>query len=87
MPDNPYRLAPSFAAASNRQSVHVISIQEHYDRERVEDNLRTRDINSETSDTITNWACAARETLYRVVNGLDVDLVDSDKDTTEQRGL
>ena len=35
--------------------------------------LSIRDINDETSDTITHWACATREILYRVVNRLDLE--------------
>ncbi|CAM9223281.1 unnamed protein product [Hapterophycus canaliculatus] len=35
--------------------------------------FRSRDINDATSDTITHWSCAAREILFRVAHGLDLD--------------
>ena len=67
---------------------HVVSRQENHSREKVAENLKTRDINIEYSDTITSWACATRETLFRVVNGLDLESIDSDKSTsTEQPAL
>lgn len=31
-----------------------------------------RDGNNDRSDTITHWACATREILYRIANGLDL---------------
>ena len=61
-----------------------MSRQENHNREKVKENLKTRDINAETSDTITTWACATRETLFRVVNGIDLEL-GLDRQTTEQR--
>lgn len=48
--------------------------KEHFSAKMVEAKLRARDVNDETSDTVTNWACATREILYRVVEGLDLDL-------------
>lgn len=54
--------------------LHVaMSSQKSYSRDQVEENLKRRDINVQASDTITNWACATREILYRVVNGIDLE--------------
>lgn len=32
-----------------------------------------RDLNDYRSGTIVHWACATREILFRVANGLDLD--------------
>ena len=50
-----------------------IWFQAGYSHEKVEIILETRDVNDETSDTITNWACATREVLYRIVEGIDLE--------------
>lgn len=38
-----------------------------------EQRFARRDRNDEWSDTITHWACATREILFRVVQGLDLE--------------
>lgn len=48
----------------------VLYCQEGYSHEKAELLVEERDVNDETSDTITSWACATREVLYRVVEGV-----------------
>lgn len=38
-----------------------------------ENNVLRRDINVLRSDDIVHWACATREILYRIAEGLDLD--------------
>lgn len=45
--------------------------KENYSLEEVNAKAADRDRNDETSDTIIHWACATREILARVVEGLD----------------
>ena len=49
----------------------VLCFQAAYSHEKVELFVEMRDVNDETSDTILKWACATREILYRVVEGID----------------
>lgn len=51
----------------------VLCFQAAYSHEKVELFVEMRDVNDETSDTITNWACATREVLYRIVEGIDLE--------------
>lgn len=40
--------------------------------EKVEEYMRNRDVNDRKTETITHWACATREILARVVDGVDL---------------
>lgn len=40
--------------------------------EKVEKYMADRDVNDETSDAIGHWACATREILARMNEGLDL---------------
>lgn len=40
--------------------------------EKVEKYMADRDVNDETSDAISHWACATREILSRINEGLDL---------------
>lgn len=51
----------------------VLHCQEGYSHDKVALFVEERDVNDETSDTITTWACATREVLYRVVEGIALE--------------
>lgn len=51
----------------------MLCYQAGYSHEKAELFVEQRDINDETSDTITTWACATREVLFRVVEGMDLE--------------
>lgn len=51
----------------------MFSLKENRDMETVEKYMLDRDVNDETSDEITHWACATREILARINEGLDLE--------------
>ena len=57
-----------------RCSISLALCRQNYLKEQpTERKVENRDINDHTSDTITYWACATREILYRIVNRLDLE--------------
>lgn len=66
-------------------AIFNVTCQDNHSLDRVEKFMANRDVNDVATDTITHWACATREVLARVMDGVGLDPGSSAAFTDEVR--